>query len=402
MPEPPFPGPPAYAFEYASHIGRRDAGAPGSREKCGGAYPARRRRRTPGVRRNGGGDRNAPANGRGAVTDRADTTETDNPPPESSLIPALEEAWERTGGGRRLGEVCAIRREPQWTCAQAVAGAGNTVSPPTGHNGGARTERGSKSARPGDIRRMSDRLLAAGGIDRQFADTGRPIRVVDTFKQQQLRAGPCREFPPGPPQLKIALLPRAPRDSEFDPPCLRMRHPRDSVLVHVFRARPLRCSRASGFLRRSRFRVDIREPSRFAKRGFTLRFTGQNEALIGQPLRSDVGGVRAFRMDRRRQSVHRVRHQPFISPGFQKQGSEIDFARSEQAQPFGIDSRDEIAVGVGGAFDHNAHVMAVDGIPTLENLCAIVIDEDTRAPYRPHGGGEQLAMMSKAASGHHV
>ena len=76
-------------------------------------------RRGAGVWQDDGGDRLA--NGRGAVADRVDTTETDDPPPDSSPVPALEAAWERTGGVRRLGEVFAIHRGIQWIAAQADA-----------------------------------------------------------------------------------------------------------------------------------------------------------------------------------------------------------------------------------------------------------------------------------------
>ena len=55
------------------------------------------------------------------MTDRVDTTETDNPPPDSAPVPALEAAWERVGGVRRLGEVFAIHRGIQRISAQADA-----------------------------------------------------------------------------------------------------------------------------------------------------------------------------------------------------------------------------------------------------------------------------------------
>ena len=129
------------------------------------------------ARHNGGGDGNEPANGRGAVTDRVDTTETRNPPPESSPVPALEEAWERTGGVRRRGEVFAIRRGRRWTCAQAGARSAEARRSPqagacTGNTPPQPTGRGSESARLGDTHRMGDQPLAVGGIDRQFADPG--------------------------------------------------------------------------------------------------------------------------------------------------------------------------------------------------------------------------------------
>ena len=60
-----------------------------------------------------------PEDGRGAVEHRFDKTE--NPPPGSSPIPALEKAWEGMGGVRRLGEFFKIHRGIQWTPPQACA-----------------------------------------------------------------------------------------------------------------------------------------------------------------------------------------------------------------------------------------------------------------------------------------
>lgn len=50
-----------------------------------------------------------------------DKTETANPPPGSSPIPALEKAWKGMGGVRRLGEFFEIHRGIQWTPPQAHA-----------------------------------------------------------------------------------------------------------------------------------------------------------------------------------------------------------------------------------------------------------------------------------------
>ena len=240
------------------------------------------------------------------MTDRIDTTETRNPPPESSPVPALEETWKRTGGVRRRGEVFAIRRGRRWTCAQAGArsaearrspqagaGTGNTAPPPTG--------RGSESARPGDIRRMGDQPLAVGGIDRQFADPGQTLQVIDAFKpQQHARPGSRPEIPHDLRRQKKPLMPRTPRDTVLDPSLPRARHAHGDVL-HTQFPRPSDSLFADlRFPRRPRPGIGIRWRARLARRGFALRAVGQEHAFVRQPLRRDAGCVRALRMDRRR------------------------------------------------------------------------------------------------------
>ena len=129
----------------------------------------------------------------------------------------------------------------------------------------------------------------------------------------------------------------------------------------------------------------------------------QNEVEIRKKFAAYEEGRQTLECQWMIQTIRRRRQIPYLFVRFDKQRSQIEYARSELPQSLGVDARNQVSVigSIRGRQDGN--VMPADGIAGLGHLRPVVVEERVGMPDMLHDVSiPHRARMLNATSGHQV